>query len=66
MAYKQLSIMFLRVVAILIPEAALAKEIAVGDDSVWTIKFDYQVWAAPSSSTIKLGLQAKNFVLETN
>ncbi|KAL6005145.1 hypothetical protein ACLOJK_005707 [Asimina triloba] len=28
-----------------LPSIAIAKEIVVGDDSGWTIKFDYQTWA---------------------
>ncbi|KAF6169921.1 hypothetical protein GIB67_034313 [Kingdonia uniflora] len=37
--------MFILVVAILISAGTLAKEFVVGDDSGWTIKFDYQTWA---------------------
>ncbi|KAF6164963.1 hypothetical protein GIB67_005332 [Kingdonia uniflora] len=38
--------MFVLVVVILVPEATLAKEVEVEEDSGWTIKFDYQVWTA--------------------
>ncbi|KAF6169891.1 hypothetical protein GIB67_034283 [Kingdonia uniflora] len=46
MAPNQIFIMFVLVVAILLPAGALAKEFIVGGDSGWTIKFDYQAWAA--------------------
>ncbi|KAF6169896.1 hypothetical protein GIB67_034288 [Kingdonia uniflora] len=46
MASNQMLGMLVLVVAILLPVRALAKEILVGDDSGWTINFDYQTWAA--------------------
>ncbi|KAJ8641738.1 hypothetical protein MRB53_018432 [Persea americana] len=35
-----------------LPAISLAKEFMVGDEKGWTIKFDYQAWAADKFSTI--------------
>ncbi|OVA16451.1 Plastocyanin-like [Macleaya cordata] len=46
MASNQFFFITLMMVAIVIlPSVALATEYIVGDDSGWTIKFDYQAWA---------------------
>ncbi|KAF8398045.1 hypothetical protein HHK36_016971 [Tetracentron sinense] len=45
MASKQLFIIILAAIAVVLPTLAMATEFMVGDDSGWTIKFDYQAWA---------------------
>ena len=43
MAYNELVI--LAIAAILLPTIAMATDYVVGDDSGWTINYDYQAWA---------------------
>lgn len=38
-------LLMLSVVAICLPAMAMATDYIVGDDSGWTINFDYQAWA---------------------
>ena len=45
MASKQFNIIALAVFTIVLPAVAMATEFTVGDDSGWTIDFDYQAWA---------------------
>ncbi|KAF6169796.1 hypothetical protein GIB67_034188 [Kingdonia uniflora] len=44
MALKQLLIT-LAIAAVVLPQVTLATEYVVGDDSGWTINFDYATWA---------------------
>ena len=37
--------LMLTIVAIFLPAMAVATDFIVGDDSGWTINFDYQAWA---------------------
>ncbi|KAF5205889.1 mavicyanin-like, partial [Thalictrum thalictroides] len=45
MASNNLFVVIIAIVAIFLPSIALAKLFVVGDETGWTIGFDYQGWA---------------------
>ena len=64
---------FLAFFAIVLPAVAMATEFTVGDDSGWTINFDYNAWAKDKvfrvgdnlgnvlAQTVNLGIFDSNF-----